>query len=93
MADRKKYYKPSPFSERFDNYMKMIAFEKQIIERMLTYREKTTTCLEDRLDLERTKAYGEHVLKMEELIIDTVNKFKALEQNNQQSSNYYVKQI
>lgn len=82
-GDRKKYYKPSPFSERFDNYMKMIAFEKQIIERMLAYREKTTTCLEDHLDLERTKAYGEHVLKMEELIIDTVNKFKALEQNNQ----------
>ena len=80
-GDRKKYYRPSAFSERFDNYMKMIAFEKQIIERMLAYREKTLSGPEDALELEKARAYKEHVLQMEELIINSVNKFKALEKN------------
>lgn len=79
-GDRKKYYRPSPFSERFDNYMKMIAFEKQIIDRMLHYRERTIGCAQDKLDIERTKTYKEHMTQMENLIVSTVNKFKALEE-------------
>lgn len=78
-GDRKKYYRPSAFSERFDNYIKMIAFEKEIIERMLNYRKKTITCKDEENDLERATAYKEHVIKMEELINATIKKFKEIE--------------
>jgi len=80
-GDRKKYYRPSPFSERFDNYMKMIAFEKQIIDRMLHYREVHKGCQEEQIELQRTRAYKEHVLKMEEVLLTTINRFKALEES------------
>jgi DNA-binding transcriptional regulator GbsR (MarR family) len=79
-GDRKKYYKPSPFSERFDNYMKMIAFEKQIIDRMVRYRQVHMGCPEEELELQRTRTYQEHVLQMEEIILSTINKFKTLEE-------------
>ena len=78
-GDRKKYYRPSAFSERFDNYIKMIAFEKEIITRMLDYRKKTISCPAEQLDLDRASAYREHVLKMEELINTTIKRFKELE--------------
>jgi len=80
-GDRKKYYKPSPFSERFDNYMKMIAFEKQIIDRMVHYRELHMDCQEEQLELQRTRTYKEHVLQMEAVIQSTINKFKVLEES------------
>jgi DNA-binding transcriptional regulator GbsR (MarR family) len=79
-GDRKKYYKPSPFSERFDNYMKMIAFEKQIIDRVVQYRQVHMGCPEEELELQRTRTYKEHVLQMEEIILSTINKFKTLEE-------------
>ncbi|MGQ2984386.1 GbsR/MarR family transcriptional regulator [Flavobacterium sp.] len=81
-GDRKKYFKPSPFSERFSNYMKMIEFEKMIVDRMLAYREKTAMCVAEKGDLEKTKAYKEHILQMEELLTNTINKFKEIENNN-----------
>ena len=79
-GDRKKYYKPSPFSERFDNYMKMIAFEKQIIDRVVQYRQVHMGCPEEEIELQRTRTYQEHVLQMEEIILSTINKFKTLEE-------------
>jgi len=78
-GDRKKYYRPSAFSERFDNYLRMINFEKEIMERMLAYRGKNLTCEDERFELEKTKAYKEHILQMEELILNTIEKFKVLE--------------
>lgn len=84
-GDRKKYFRPSAFSERFSNYMKMIEFEKVIMDRMLEYREKTATCAAEKSDLENAKVYREHVLKMEELITDTIAKFKEIEK----SKNHY----
>lgn len=83
-GDRKKYFRPSPFSERFSNYMKMIEFEKIIVDRMLDYREKTAACTAEKGDLEKTKAYKEHILQMEELITNTINKFKEIEKNKNQ---------
>ncbi len=80
-GDRKKYFRPSAFSERFSNYMKMIEFEKIIIDRMLAYREKTATCPAEQGDLEKSKAYKEHVLEMEELLTKTIARFKELEKN------------
>jgi DNA-binding transcriptional regulator GbsR (MarR family) len=86
-GDRKKYFKPSPFSERFSNYMKMIEFEKIILDRMLAYREKTASCAAERGDLVNTKAYKEHVMQMEELLANTIKKFKEIEANKSNHNN------
>ncbi|RZJ62280.1 MAG: hypothetical protein EOO45_22630 [Flavobacterium sp.] len=86
-GDRKKYFKPSPFSERFSNYMKMIEFEKVILDKMLAYREKTASCAAERGDLQNVKAYKDHVLQIEELLTGTINRFKAIEQNNTNKNN------
>lgn len=80
-GDRKKYFKPSAFSERFSNYMKMIEFEKVILDRMISYRGKTASCMAERGDLDNVCAYKEHVLEMEELLTKTINKFKEIEKN------------
>lgn len=82
-CDRKKYYRPAPLSERLSNYLKMIDFEKEIIERMLCYREKTASCGAELCNLENTKAYKEHVTEVEELLKRTIDKFKIIENNNQ----------
>lgn len=78
-GDRKKYYRPSAFSERFDNYLKMISFEKEIMDKMLDYRRKTVTCQEEKFELEKSIAYKEHVLEMEALLNKTIAKFKEIE--------------
>lgn len=80
-GDRKKYFKPSPFSERLSNYMKMLSFEKEIIDRMICYREKTITCPEEQVNFENVKAYKEHVLEIEVLLHKAIEKFKEIERN------------
>lgn len=90
-GDRKKYFKPAPFSERLGNYMRMIQFEKDIIDRMLCYREKTITCPEEQLNFENVQAYKQHVLDIEILLQKTIEKFKEIEQKkntiNQDNNN------
>ncbi|WP_159799898.1 GbsR/MarR family transcriptional regulator [Flavobacterium sp. MK4S-17] len=83
-GDRKKYFRPSPLSERLTSYMKMIEFEKEIIERMLAYREKTASCPAERCNLENTKAYKEHVLEIEQLLLKTIQRFKIIEKNKEE---------
>lgn len=78
-GDRKKYYRPSEFSERFDNYLKMIAFEKDIIDRVLDYRRQTVSCDAGSFELEKSIVYREHVLEMEALLNKTIAKFKQIE--------------
>ena len=78
-GDRKKYFRPSPFSERMNNYLKIIAFEKEIIDKMISYREKTADTVEEHRNLQNTKEYKQHVLQMEELMFKTIKKFKDLE--------------
>ena len=80
-GDRKKYFKPAPFSERLSNYIRILEFEKEIIEKMLCYREKTISCAEEQSSLEHTKEYKRHVLEVEELLVKTINKFKEIEKN------------
>ncbi len=80
-GDRKKYYRPSDFSERFGNYLKMISFEKEIIERLLDYRKNTITCHASRFELEKCMAYKEHILEMEDLLNKSIDKFKEIEKN------------
>lgn len=80
-GDRKKYYHPAPFSERLNNYQRMLHFEKKLIERMLAYCEKTRST-EEWNDIENIKAYQSHVLKVEELLLKTVERFRQIEENN-----------
>ncbi|KLT70402.1 MULTISPECIES: GbsR/MarR family transcriptional regulator [unclassified Flavobacterium] len=78
-GDRKKYYKSSPFSERLNSYLKIIAYERKIIDKMLSYREKTMSSPEELINLDNTRAYKAHVIKVEELIKETISEFTEIE--------------
>jgi len=78
-GDRKKYYRSSPFSERMSTYVKVIEFEKEIIKRMIAYREKTATTPEELINLQHTLEYERHVLQKEELLLRSIEKFKEIE--------------
>ena len=84
-GDRKKYYKPSPFSNRLQNYLKMIELEKTIIEKMMNYREKTVSCPEERCNLQNMQEYRKHVLNVESIIENTIKRFKEIEKKNNQN--------
>lgn len=84
-GDRKKYYKPSPFSNRLQNYLKMIELEKTIIEKMMNYREKTVSCPEERCNLQNMQEYRKHVLNVESIIENTIKRFKEIEEKNNQN--------
>jgi DNA-binding transcriptional regulator GbsR (MarR family) len=82
VGDRKKYFKAAPLSERLLNYKKMLESEKFVIDKMLLYREKTISCAEEKCNLENVKAYKNHIMEVEELLVKTINKFKLIEINN-----------
>lgn len=86
-GDRKKYYRPSPFSERLNSYLKIVACEKKIIDKMLSYREQTMSSLEETINLEDIKAYKTHVVKVEELIKETISEFQKIEKTTSNKSN------
>lgn len=81
-GDRKKYFRPAPFSERLDNYQKMLEFEKKLINRMVSYREKTSESSEEKCDLENAKAYKEHIIQAEVLLQKTIRNFRKIEETN-----------
>jgi DNA-binding transcriptional regulator GbsR (MarR family) len=85
-GDRKKYFKPSPFSERLFNYIKILDFEKKIIDKLITYREQTISCKEEQCNMENVKAYKAHVCEVEELLIKTIEKFKEIEISNSKNN-------
>jgi DNA-binding transcriptional regulator GbsR (MarR family) len=85
-GDRKKYFKPSPFSNRLQTYLKMIDMEKAIIAKMVQYRGKTITCPEEQCNLENLHEYSSHVLQVESILQNTINRFKEIEQNNEQNN-------
>lgn len=86
-GDRKKYFKPSPFSNRLQTYLEMIDLEKQIIDRMTSYREKTVSCPEEQCNLENMLEYKKHVLNVESILESTIQRFKAIENKNNQNQN------
>lgn len=86
-GDRKKYFRPSPLSERLAGYMKMIAFEKEIIDRVLAYREKTASCAAEHCSLEKTQAYKLHVEEIEQLLLKSIERFKIIEKNKENQYN------
>jgi DNA-binding transcriptional regulator GbsR (MarR family) len=81
-GDRKKYFRPAPFSERLDNYQNILEFEKKLIDRMISYRENTISNEEESFDLENVKEYGKYVLEMEKLLSQAVRKFREIETAN-----------
>lgn len=77
-GDRKKYYKPTPFSERFNSYLKMIALEKELVEKMTAYRDKSE-CPKSKADIEMIRIYNEHLLEMERVILKSITDYKKFE--------------
>lgn len=80
-GDRKKYFRASPFSERFEGYMKMIDYEKNIIEKMIAYRKKVEAFTNEAFDFQYILAYKEHVLEIESILKKTIERFKDIENN------------
>lgn len=79
-GDRKKYFKAAPFSERLEGFMKIVEYEKKIIEKLFDYREKTASCDRERLSLLHTTAYQEHVHEIEKILEKTIEKFRKIEE-------------
>ncbi|MCV9933816.1 hypothetical protein OIU80_16150 [Flavobacterium sp. LS1R47] len=84
-GDRKKYFRPPPFSERFTNYLKILEFENKIIDKMIFYREKTMSSPEERMNMEHAKAYKSHIIKVEELVKETITEIIEIEKVNNKS--------
>lgn len=84
-GDRKKYFKASPLSERLKNYLIMIDSEKLLVEKLIDFREKNSSCPQENINLQNSYAYKEHILKVEELLNNSINKFKEIETQNQQT--------
>lgn len=59
--------------------------EKLLIERIITYREKNNSCSQENVNLQNSYAYKEHILNVEQLLINSINKFKEIEIKNQSS--------
>lgn len=85
-GDRKKYYKPAPFSNRLANYLNVMHVEKEILGELLNYREQTVSCPEEVRNMENIKAYRTHVLEVEGLLKKTIQKFKEIEHINHKNS-------
>ncbi|UOX35072.1 hypothetical protein LXD69_06055 [Flavobacterium sediminilitoris] len=80
--DRKKYFKAAPLSQRLKNYLDLVEDEKTLINRIMNYREKNVSCNAEAINLKNSIAYKEHILKVEELLINTIEKFKEIEITN-----------
>jgi non-homologous end joining protein Ku len=77
-GDRKKYYRPSSFSDRMQNHLQMVIDEKKMVERMIDYRKKTTSdaaCA----NLDLIEIYQEHILGFEKFLNKTIQKLEKVE--------------
>lgn len=84
-GDRKKYFKAAPLSQRLKNYLTLIDSEKLLIEKVIKYRENNNSCVQENISLQNSYAYKEHILNVEELLNNSLNKFKEIEIQNQLS--------
>jgi DNA-binding transcriptional regulator GbsR (MarR family) len=82
-GDRKKYFKAAPLSQRLENYLTLVNNEKTLIDRIINYREKNRTSTQEEINLQNSYAYKDHMLKAEQLLTNTINKFKEIEIKNQ----------
>lgn len=83
VGDRKKYFKPAPLSQRLENYLTLVNNEKTLIDRIIQFREKNISCTQEKINLQNSYAYKDHMLKAEQLLTNTINKFKDIEVKNQ----------
>lgn len=78
-GDRKKYYKPSSFSDRMQNHLSMVLDEKKMVERIIEYRKKISETDRVCQDLEKIKIYQEHVIEFERFLKTTIKKLEKVE--------------
>lgn len=93
-GDRKKYFKAAPFSQRFTRILKNMAFEKQLVEKMIDYKSKNVTqCAMEQCAIENLKAFKTHLIEMERLTQKIVADLQTIEEKNnlklKEKSNYY----
>lgn len=77
-GDRKKYYRPSSFSDRMQNHLQMVIDEKKLIESIIDYRNKTVVD-GDFTNLELIKIYQDHVIEFEKFLNNTIQKLEKVE--------------
>ncbi len=82
-GDRKKYFKAATLSQRLKNYLTIIDGEKMMIDRLMQFRKKNISCVQEEINFQNMCAYKEHVLQVEQLLLSTINKFKSIEIKNQ----------
>jgi DNA-binding transcriptional regulator GbsR (MarR family) len=82
-GDRKKYFKAAPLSQRLKNYLTIVDGEKMLIDKLMDYRKKNISCIQEEINFQNMCAYKEHVLQVEQLLLSTINKFKSIEIENQ----------
>ena len=81
-GDRKKYFRPYPFSERFVRLLKNMAFEKILLEKVIRYKSKAQKPDESTCSLENIKAYKEHLNEMEKITEKLLTDLKRIENKN-----------
>jgi DNA-binding transcriptional regulator GbsR (MarR family) len=86
VGDRKKYFKAAPLSQRLNNYLTLVNHEKILIDKIIKYREKYVSCSQEQINLQNSYAYKEHMEKAEQLLTNTIEKFKEIETQNQQNN-------
>lgn len=84
-GDRKKYFKAAPLSQILRNYLTLVENEKILIEKLLDYRKNTISCVQEEVSFQNCSAYKEHMLQVENLLTNTIDKFKEIETKNQSS--------
>lgn len=77
-GQRRKYFKPVPFSERLDFYEQLLESERDLVNSVMKYRERTGTMLP--CCRERQNAYREHIDGLESVFKRTIAKLKQIEQ-------------
>jgi hypothetical protein len=65
------------------NYLTIVDGEKVLIEKLMNYRKKNISCVQEEINFQNMCAYKEHVLQVEQLLLSTINKFKSIEIENQ----------
>mgnify|MGYP001186292814 CR=1 FL=1 len=93
-GDRKKYFKAAPFSQRFTRILKNMAFEKQLVEKMIDYKSKNTSqCAMEQCAMENLKAFKTHLIEMERLTQKIIADLQIIEKKNilklKAKPNYY----
>ena len=78
-GDRKKYFRASPFSERFANYLKILDFEESILDRMFEYRKNSSANPDEFQNMQIVKEYKKHVTEIKELIAKNLANFIKIE--------------